>query len=179
MRNRVNQWASIVVAVGALVLTIPVMDAMHVWSVFADAPDETWWEALQWYLGFVGVGLAFVVFGARPRIELDDRRLVIRNVLRDVYVPRPNVVAIDDESGTYLKIVSTDGRYRCWAGERFNYEVFTDRPGAGGRGLAGAVPAPSPQTTSEPDVVVWRRPEWYELAYVAIAVAYPVAALFT
>lgn len=178
VRNRVNQWASLIMGAGLVVLAIPVMDAMHVWSVFSDAPDETWLEALPWYLGFAAGGMAFVIFGARPRVEIDDRQVVIRNVLRDVYIPRANLREIDDESGTYLGIVSTQGRYRCWGGERFNYEVVASRPGPGGRALAD-VAVLHPGREGEMDVVVWRKPEWYELAFLAIWVAYPVVALFT
>lgn len=126
VRNRINQWAGLVMCVGALVLSIPVTDSMHLWSVFYDAPDETWLEALPWYLGWAALGMSFVAGATRPRVEVDDHRVVIRNILRDVYVPRGNVREVDDESGTYLKIISTQGRYRCWGCERFNYEVFSD-----------------------------------------------------
>ena len=127
IRNRSNYVSGWFLGVGGLALNVAI-DALHLYSRFSDAPNETAVQALPLYLFWVAIGMgAFGIF-ARPRVEVGPDQVILRNVFRDIYIPTASIEDIDD-SGKYLTITAGGRRFVAAATEASNLTVMLGRQG--------------------------------------------------
>lgn len=177
IRNRANYFSGWFIALGLLALSVAT-DAMHLYSRWNDAPDETPLQALPLYLAYMAIGLgAFAVF-SRPRMEVAFDAVVLRNVFRDIQIPPGSIDDLDD-SGKYLVITAGGQRYTAAATEASNFTMFLGRQGSA-RATAGAITASSGAADGGEGIVhVTLRgwPRGGELALWTAYVAYPAAAI--
>ncbi len=176
IRNRANYYSGWGIAVGLLVVTVSI-DAMHLYSRWPDAPDETPLQALPSHLAFAVMGLGAFARFSRPRVEVTAGDVVLRNVFQDVFIPASAIETLDD-SGGYLVVTAAGRDFTAVATEASNLTMFLGRQGTA-QALRSAL---SEVSDREPDdgavrVAVRESPTGSELVLWVAYALYPAAAL--
>ncbi|MEJ5913589.1 hypothetical protein [Pseudokineococcus sp. 1T1Z-3] len=147
-------------------------DIAHLWSIDPDFPNETPWMAFRDYAGPIGIlPLIFVTLGARPRVDVFEDRLILRNLIFDHTVPRAAYVGVKDGLLGYVKVVTTDRSLYAFGLEQWTFE--------GAPRECELLPSFFLDTDAEGPTPVekrLRRPAWYKVViYVSLGVYYVLA----
>jgi hypothetical protein len=145
-------------------------DPFGVYLKWADSGQGiTSWNAVFYSWLFVLSLGGYSVF-ARPRVEITDYMVILRNVFRDVFIPRGSILHVDAFSGKYLRIWVGSAVYVARGAERTNLSVFLSKGGVAGTIAAqidrGGQHEPH-ANANWPTKVAWRRlelPEWILIA---------------
>lgn len=170
--NQVSGWF---VAFGLFGLAVGI-DILHVYSAWDDAPGEPWYAQLPIYAWFAVVGLgAFAVFG-RPRVEITNTAVDLRNIFRDVHIPLSTITDASTD-GKYLVITAGGRKYRAAGTESPNIQICAGISASAALNVQAAVTAGAQSPTDDLVVQRWRRPpEPPERLLITLWLLYPLLA---
>jgi hypothetical protein len=175
-RSRSNQIAAWLLGVGLLAGAVAV-DPLHLYMTWSDTPrDEAWYVQLPSYLFFwIFAQSAFAVFG-RPRIEITDSHVILRNVFRDVVIPKGAIQAAQSD-GKYLVVTAGGRRYRAAGTESANIQTYGGVSARAAALVHEALDAEElPEPSDGPVRVAWRRLDLTEWSLGVAWLTYPVLA---
>ena len=167
VRNRANQASGLMiqaVLAGYMVVGDPLrLTTAHDLTL---APEERVMSG-PWVWTVVGLAVfslwALAVF-YHPRLEVTDRRVVLRNALTDVSLERDGVVGVRTAGETHPVLVTTSGDVRLHCVEQSVRMLLKRKPHRIARLLRELFPW---RSDAEPNAAVtraWRRPSALEVA---------------
>jgi hypothetical protein len=172
MRSRTNHVSGWLLGFGLWAGAVA-LDPLHLYSTWSDVPaEEPWYVQTPYYAFFMVLAIgAFAVF-ARPRVELLQDTLILRNPLRDVRIPLACITKADT-NGKHTVIHADGAKHTAWGTESLNIQH--------GGGISAAVAARGSKASAGTSgggtvAVAPRRPEAAEVLLLALWLAYPLAA---
>lgn len=123
MRNRVNAVSGWLLGFGLLAFVV-LLDPLGGYKTWPDGGNGLTSENLQIGAFFAALSVGgFSVF-ARPHVQLRQDEVVICNVLRDVFIPRDAIEAVDT-TGEYVRIAAGGKHYTAAGLEQSNLSHWT------------------------------------------------------
>lgn len=174
-RSRTNQICGWLLGFGLLVGGV-LVDPLHLHSMWSDVPrDQGWYVQLPYVLFFWVVAQSLFAVFARPRIEITDSRVVLRNVVRDVVIPAAAIESAESD-GKYLVVTLGGRRYAAAGTESANVQAHGGVSAKAAALVREAMTIHHDVRPVDADVRVrWRRPEPAEWVLAAGWLAYVLA----
>lgn len=175
LRNRGNQAAGWLASYGLLILLVA-QDPLALYSRWTDGGNGFSVFNVGFVVWFGAISLGMFAVFARPRVEIGEESVVLRNVLRDTTIPVRRIEDVDDVGGRYARILAAGRWHRAMGAERSNLAMMTARPAIGGRlSLQDMGSVRGDTEDARPVVEQWRRIQVAEWVLVALWSGYVAA----
>lgn len=107
------------------VLTVVLVDPLHLYSTFSDVPSETFLEALPLFaLVAAGVTANHLLF-VRPHVAIHTTFVRLRNPLKEYDLPRKRIQEVGENWLSYPRFIVDGKGYVGWGLERTNIELVS------------------------------------------------------